>query len=52
VREGIGRRASNGTLGSGFTGLYFDPCDKRRAWLDIQPPASGSDRTIEITIAQ
>jgi uncharacterized protein len=48
--EGIGRWASNGTLGSEFTGLYFDPRDSRRAWVDIQHPASGNDRTIEITI--
>jgi uncharacterized protein len=48
--EGIGRWASNGTQGSEFTGLYFDPTDKRRAWVNIQHPASGKDRTIEITI--
>jgi secreted PhoX family phosphatase len=48
--EGLGRWASNGTVGSEFTGLYFDPRDKRRAWVNIQHPASGNDRTIEITI--
>ncbi len=48
--EGIGRWASNGTAGSEFTGLYFDPFDKRRAWVNIQHPASGNDRTIEITL--
>jgi secreted PhoX family phosphatase len=48
--EGIGRWASNGTPGSEFTGLYFDPFDKRRAWVNIQHPASRNDRTIEITI--
>ena len=48
--EGIGRWASNGTLGSEFTGLYFDPTDKRRAWVNIQHPDSGNDRTIEITL--
>lgn len=48
--EGIGRWASNGTAGSEFTGLYFDPMDKRRAWVNIQHPGSGNDRTIEITI--
>jgi secreted PhoX family phosphatase len=47
--EGIGRWASNGAVGSEFTGLYFDPTDKRRAWVNIQHPASGNDRTIEIT---
>jgi len=48
--EGIKRWASNGTSGSEFTGLYFDPTDKRRAWVNIQHPSSGNDRTIEITI--
>ncbi len=47
--EGLGRWASNGTTGSEFTGLYFDPTDKRRAWVNIQHPASGNDRSIEIT---
>lgn len=50
VGEGLARWASNGTQGSEFTGLYFDPQDKRRAWVNIQHPASGNDRTIEITI--
>jgi len=49
--EGLGRWASNGTVGSEFTGLYFDPTNKRRAWVNIQHPTSGNDRTIEITIA-
>ncbi len=48
--EGIGRWASNGTVGSEFTGLYFDTTDRRRAWVNIQHPASGNDRTIEIRI--
>jgi uncharacterized protein len=48
--EGIGRWASNGTPGSEFTGLYFDPTNKRRAWVNIQHPSSGTDRTIEISI--
>lgn len=48
--EGIGRWASNGTSGSEFTGLYFDPFHKRRAWVNIQHPASGNDRTLEITV--
>jgi secreted PhoX family phosphatase len=47
--EGIARWASNGTVGSEFTGLYFDPMNKRRAWVNIQHPATGVDRTIEIT---
>lgn len=48
--EGIGRWASNGTTGSEFTGLYFDPTDKRRAWVNIQHPDSENDRTIEISL--
>lgn len=48
--EGLGRWASNGTKGSEFTGLYFDPFHKRRAWVNIQHPASGVDRTIQITL--
>jgi secreted PhoX family phosphatase len=48
--EGLARWASNGTPGSEFTGLYFDPRNKRRAWVNIQHPDSDNDRTIEITI--
>ena len=48
--EGLKRWASNGTVGSEFTGLYFDPTNKRRAWVNIQHPSSGNDRTIEITV--
>jgi hypothetical protein len=50
--EGLARWASNGTVGSEFTGLYFDPTNKRRAWVNIQHPGSGNDRTIEITIPE
>lgn len=48
--EGLARWASNGTLGSEFSGLYFDPRNKRRAWVNIQHPDSDNDRMIEITI--
>jgi hypothetical protein len=48
--EGIGRWASNGTPGSEFSGLYFDPFNKRRAWVNIQHPTSGNDRTMELTL--
>ena len=37
AEEGIGRWASNGTVGSEFTGLYFDPTDKRRAGQHSTP---------------
>src|SRR5262245_46080842 len=45
--EGIGRWASNGTVGSEFTGLYFDPVDGKRGWVNIQHPDTNDDRTIE-----
>ncbi|MCC6990860.1 MAG: DUF839 domain-containing protein [Acidobacteria bacterium] len=48
--EGLGRWASNGTVGSEFSGLYFDPFNSRRAWVNIQHPTSGVDRTIAITV--
>ncbi len=32
--------------------MYFDPRNKRRAWVNIQHPDSDNDRTIEITIAR
>lgn len=46
--EGLGRWASNGTQGSEFTGLFFDPFNADRAWVNIQHPSSGNDRTIQI----
>jgi hypothetical protein len=49
--EGIARWASNGTQGSEFSGLYFDKTDPNRAFVNIQHPASGVDRTIMITAA-
>lgn len=47
--EGLGRWVSNGTPGSEMTGLYFDPFNANRAWLNIQHPSSGNDRLIEIS---
>lgn len=47
--EGLARWASNGTQGSEFTGLYFDPFNANRAWVNIQHPSSGNDRMIELT---
>jgi secreted PhoX family phosphatase len=47
--EGMGRWASNGTQGSEFTGLYFDKFDPNKAYVNIQHPASGIDRTILIS---
>jgi uncharacterized protein len=47
--EGLARWASNGTVGSEFTGLYFDFKNPNRAFVNIQHPDSDVDRTIEIT---
>jgi uncharacterized protein len=47
--EGLARWATNGTPGSEMTGLYFDITDPNRAWVNIQHPASGVDRMIQIT---
>ena len=46
--EGIARWVSNGTVGSEFTGLYFDLRNPNIAYVNIQHPDSGVDRTIEI----
>jgi hypothetical protein len=46
--EGLMRWASNGTQGSEFTGLYFDIRNPTRAYVNIQHPASGNDRLMEI----
>jgi secreted PhoX family phosphatase len=46
VGEGLARWASNGTIGSEFTGLYFDFRNPNRAYVNIQHPASGVARLI------
>ena len=47
--EGLARWASNGSQGSEFTGLYFDLRNPNSAFVNIQHPASGIDRLIEIS---
>lgn len=47
--EGLARWVSNGTPGSEITGLYFDKNDPNKAYLNIQHPNSGVDRTIQIS---
>ncbi|MGD9601635.1 MAG: alkaline phosphatase PhoX [Gammaproteobacteria bacterium] len=49
--EGLARWATNGVAGSEFSGLYFDPFNPNRAWVNIQHPTSGVDRMFEITTA-
>ncbi|OAI01824.1 alkaline phosphatase PhoX [Methylomonas methanica] len=46
--EGLARWASNGTQGSEFTGLYFDKFNPNVAYVNIQHPSSGNDRTMQI----
>ncbi|MBS1146245.1 MAG: sorting protein [Proteobacteria bacterium] len=47
--EGVARWASNGTPGSEFTGLFFDPTNPNVAYVNIQHPSTGVDRTMMIT---
>lgn len=47
--EGLARWLSMNTNGAEPTGLYFDPFNANRAWVNIQHPNSGNDRLIEIT---
>jgi secreted PhoX family phosphatase len=47
--EGLARWASNGTPGSEFTGLYFDKFNANKAYVNIQHPSDGIDRTILIS---
>lgn len=49
--EGLARWASNGTLGSELTGLYFDKFNPNVAYVNVQHPSSGVDRTLMITAA-
>ncbi len=48
--EGIARWVSNGTQGSEFTGLYFDKFNPNVAYVNIQHPNSGVDRTIMLSV--
>lgn len=50
--EGAGRWVSNGTQGSELTGLYFDRFDSTKAYINVQHPSSGNDRTIMITVPE
>lgn len=49
VAEGIGKWASLSTVGAESTGLYFDPFRPNVAYINVQHPASGVDRTIMIS---
>lgn len=47
--EGVARWVSNGTPGSEISGLYFDKFNANVAYLNIQHPADGVDRLIQIS---
>jgi secreted PhoX family phosphatase len=49
VAESIGRWASLSTIGAEPSGLFFDPFDPTRCWINVQHPASGDDRLIQIS---
>ncbi|MCZ4303479.1 DUF839 domain-containing protein [Zoogloeaceae bacterium G21618-S1] len=49
VAESLSRWASMGTTGAEPTGLYFDAFNPNVAYVNIQHPSSGIDRTIMIT---
>lgn len=46
VAEAIGKWASLSTEGAEATGLYFDPFQPHLAYINVQHPDSGVDRTI------
>jgi len=46
VAEAIGKWASLNTLGAEATGLYFDPFNPHLAYINVQHPDSGEDRTM------
>lgn len=49
IAEEIGVWATLQTNGAEPTGLYFDPFNPNVAYVNVQHPASGIDRTIQIT---
>ena len=49
VAEAIGKWASLSTVGAESTGLYFDRLRPNVAYVNVQHPDSGVDRTIMIT---
>jgi sugar lactone lactonase YvrE len=49
VAEAIGKWASLSTVGAESTGLYFDKFKANVAYVNVQHPSSGVDRTIMIS---
>lgn len=51
VAESIGKWMSMSTQGAESSGLYFDMNDPNVAYINVQHPTSGVDRTMKITAA-
>lgn len=49
IAEAIGKWASLTTTGAEGTGLYFDPFRPNTAYINVQHPSSGVDRTFMLT---
>lgn len=49
VAESISKWISLTTAGAESTGLYFDKFDSNKAYINVQHPSDGIDRTIELT---
>ncbi len=51
VAESVSKWISLTTAGAESTGLYFDKFNPNKAYINVQHPADGIDRTIELTAA-
>ncbi|MCK9606330.1 MAG: DUF839 domain-containing protein [Methylomonas sp.] len=49
VAESVSKWISLTTAGAESTGLYFDKFDPNKAYINVQHPSDGVDRTIELT---
>ncbi|NBQ69069.1 MAG: DUF839 domain-containing protein [Nitrosomonadaceae bacterium] len=52
VAESVSRWASMSTLGAEPTGLYFDKFNPNIAYVNVQHPFSGDDRTVMIAVPE
>ncbi|MBK7491841.1 MAG: DUF839 domain-containing protein [Nitrosomonas sp.] len=52
IAESVGRWASLSTLGAEPTGLYFDKFNPNIAYVNVQHPLSGDDRTVMIAVPE
>lgn len=51
VAESVSKWISLTTASAESTGLYFDKFDSNKAYINVQHPADGIDRTMELTAA-